>query len=91
MEIEFDITKSQINIEERGLTFDLVKDFEIDSAVIEPDNRFDYDEFRFNAISWIGDLLYSLTFTMRGDTLRVISLRKADNKEKKNYARIYID
>ena len=85
MEIEYDSTKSNKNIKERGLSFELVKGFDIDTAMIETDNRFDYDEQRFNAIGSIGDTLYRLTFTMRVDVLRVISLRYADRREVKDY------
>ncbi len=85
MKIEYDIIKSKKNIKERGLSFDLVKDFDIDTAAIEVDNRFDYDEQRFNAIGSIGDTLYHLTFTMRLDILRVISFRYADKREVKSY------
>ncbi len=86
MKIEYNITKSETNIKERGISFDLVKYFEIDSAVIEPDNRFDYDEQRFNAIGYIGNIMYNMTYTMRFDIVRVISLRKADKKEIRKYA-----
>jgi uncharacterized DUF497 family protein len=33
----------------------------------------------------IGDTLYALVFTMRGSALRVISLRKANRKERNRY------
>ena len=86
MEIEYDIKKSNKNSKERGLSFELVKHFEIDTALIAEDSRFEYDEHRFNALWFIGSGLYNLAFTMRGDVIRVISLRRADNSEKKRYA-----
>lgn len=49
------------------------------------DTRYDYDEDRFVAYSYIGSALHVLVFTPRGETCRVISLRKANNREIKAY------
>lgn len=44
-----------------------------------------YGEARFIALGYIVDRLYSMVFTVRGDMLRVISLRKANKREVKRY------
>jgi uncharacterized DUF497 family protein len=51
------------------------------------DRRFAYDEIRMNATVPKGNVLYHLTYTERGDSLRVINLRYANKKEVKEYAR----
>lgn len=38
------------------------------------------------ALGFIGDRLHVLVFTMRGQTLRVISLRRANERECARYA-----
>lgn len=44
-----------------------------------------YGEARFIVLGYIVDRLYSMVFTVRGDMLRVISLRKANKREVKRY------
>jgi len=85
MEIEFDPEKSAKNVELRGLSFDLVADFDFDSALVARDTREDYGEDRFIALGLIGDRLHVVAYTMRGDRLRVISFRKANAREVERY------
>jgi uncharacterized DUF497 family protein len=88
MEIEYDINKSSKNIKERELSFELARDFNLDTAFTWQDFRYDYDgETRFISIGYIGSRLYNLVFTPRGEILRVISLRKANSREVKKYAK----
>jgi uncharacterized protein len=85
MKIEFDPAKNQRNITERGINFELAIDFNLATARIWTDTRYDYGEARFIALGYIGDRLHSMVFTVRCDILRVISLRKANNREVKRY------
>lgn len=86
MEIEYDITKNETNIKERGLSFDLVKDFNLITALTWQDLRSNYDgEIRFISIGYIRARLHNLVFTPRCEVLRVISLRKANLREVKKY------
>ena len=59
------------------------------SALIEVDDREEYDEVRYNALGFIAASLYSFTFTIRDEAVRAISLRKATKKERDLYAEIY--
>jgi len=86
MEIEYDLIKSDKNEAKRGLSFALASQFELDEAIIKIDIRRNYGETRFNAIGYIADRLYHMTFTVRVDSIRVISLRKANNREVNRYA-----
>jgi len=85
VEITYDPRKNERNIRERGLSFELAAKFDLGSAVFYADRRRDYGENRTLALGLIGDALFALVFTMRAGTLRVISLRKANRKERNRY------
>ena len=86
IKIEYDPGKNQRNIKERGLSFDTVKDFEFDTALVWKDDRRDYGEVRYCALGYIGLRIHHIVFTLRADVVRVISLRKANKREIKRYA-----
>ncbi|MDJ0864097.1 MAG: BrnT family toxin [Gammaproteobacteria bacterium] len=85
MEIEFDPEKNDRNVRERGISFEQAQDFEWDGALVWRDTRRDYSEERFIALGLIGKRLHSLVFTVRGDAVRIISLRKANRREELRY------
>lgn len=85
VDISFDFAKSERNERERGLAFSLVGRFDWSDAVIEEDDRKDYDERRYRALGFIGDRLHAVVFTPRAGKVHVISLRKANNREVKQY------
>lgn len=85
MKIEFDTAKNDKNIRERGISFDLAANFDLETAKIWADTRKDYGEERYIALGAIGERLFSMVFTVRGDVLRIISLRKANKREVNSY------
>jgi len=85
MKIEFDPEKNNKNIIERGLSFENVKNFDFKTALFEIDNRHDYGETRIIALGYIAERLHVLIFTKRESGIRVISLRKANKKERLRY------
>lgn len=87
MKITYDPIKNQRNIDERQLSFDAVVDFDWHSAQIEPDLRKDYGEARYIAAGFLDDRLHILVFTPTADGIRVISFRKANQREVKRYER----
>ncbi|HEV7229213.1 BrnT family toxin [Brevundimonas sp.] len=86
MAIVFDAAKDARNREKHGLALDLAAEMELDEALIVPDLRHDYGEPRFNAYGLIFGKLHALSFTLRGDDVRVISLRRAREKEVRRHA-----
>ena len=88
MEVEFDPDKNERNIRERGLSFELAAEFDFESALIREDTRRDYGESRFRSLGFIGPELHALVFTVRGDALRIISLRKANRRERTLYEEV---
>ena len=86
MKIEYDPGKNERNIRERGLSFERAREFDFATAVTVEDKRLDYGEVRFRALGWIDDELHALVFTFRDNSIRVISLRRANRKERMIYA-----
>ena len=85
MEYEWDDAKAAANLHMHGVAFAAVENFDWSTAFVVPDERFDYGEDRWLAIGMIGSRLHSMTFTIRGDRIRVISLRVAEPKERRLY------
>ncbi len=85
MKIEFDPGKDIANQRKHGLSLMEAEHMNLDTALYAPDHRFNYGENRTRALGLISGRLHMLVFTMRGDMLRVISLRKANLKEAKRY------
>ena len=81
VKIEFDAAKSERNIAERGLPFTRVIDFDWETALISADSRFPYPEPRFVALGFIGERLHVVCFTPIAGGIRVISFRKANQRE----------
>ena len=87
MVIEYDPAKDVINRAKHGLPLELARHMDLSAALIEPDTRFPYGEARFQAMGPIGGRLHLLAYTMRGDTVRANSLRKANDRERSRYER----
>jgi uncharacterized DUF497 family protein len=84
--VTFDNAKSERNEVERGLPFHRASEFDWSSALVLQDMRRDYGELRFQAIGFIEQRLHVLVFTARADALHVISLRRANRRERSRYA-----
>jgi uncharacterized DUF497 family protein len=85
MKIDFDPKKSKKNIDDRGLPFELVADFDWETAVYAEDVRKDYPEQRYVALGFLNERLHVLCFTPIDGGVRVISFRKANSREVKRY------
>ena len=87
MDVEFDDEKDRSNGDKYGISLARAGEMDVDTALIALDDRLDYGEPRYVALGMIEGRLHSLVFTMRGETMRAISLRKANAKERKRYDR----
>jgi len=85
MRVEFDPDKRNATLLHRGL--DLKRAGEVfDGAHITiEDDRVDYGEARFITIGLLDERMVVLVWTWRGENLRVISIRKANEREQKRY------
>ena len=88
--ITFDPSKNERNIRERDLPFELAAEFEFDAAYIQADSRREYGETRYVALGGVRGRLHVLCFTETADGIRVISFRKANDREVKLYAKVQI-
>lgn len=86
MLIDFDPDKNVKNIRERGLSFERAIDFDFATAQYIIDNRRDYGETRYRALGLLGQRLHALVFVEISGGIRVISFRKANQREVKHYA-----
>ena len=91
MRCGWDETKRRQNLRAHGVDFTAVSHFDWRLAAVTIDDRENYGELREVATSFIGAVPYALTFTERYDDLGpyvwVISMRKANRKERKEYER----
>ncbi|KAF3982009.1 MAG: BrnT family toxin [Methylococcales symbiont of Hymedesmia sp. n. MRB-2018] len=85
MGISYDPDKNQRNLDKRDLGFDKVANLDWDSAWIFEDERNEYNEIRYIAYSFLNGRLHFVCFTETSDGIRVISFRKANNREVKRY------
>ncbi|MFN8953938.1 MAG: BrnT family toxin [Burkholderiales bacterium] len=85
--MRFDPAKNASNIASRGLSFELVELMEWVTALMEEDTRKAYGERRFLVLGYIGERLHAMVFTPREGKVHVISLRKANSREVKKYAK----
>ena len=83
--LEWDENKRQKTLDERGLDFAYLINFDWDNAIVFDDDRFDYGEHRQAALGFLDNRLVAIAFTIRGHNVRVISLRKANDRERKVY------
>ena len=83
MRLVFDPEKNARNIESRGLPFSAAEDFDFEAALIVEDDRRDYGETRFIALGPIGRRLHVVVYVRIEGGVRVISLRKANARERK--------
>lgn len=73
------------NVAKHGVWFDIAAEFDWENAVVRVDDRNDYSEARLIATGPIGNRLYVMVFCLRETTVRIISLRKANRREVKEY------
>jgi uncharacterized protein len=83
VQLSFDPSKNTRNIELRGISFEQAAEFDFLSAWIVVDDRRDYGETRYRAIGFLAERLYALVFTETQVGIRVISFRKANQREEK--------
>lgn len=88
MKITFDPKKNQKNIEERGLSFEHIADFDFESAMVWEDTRKEYPERRIAALGNLNGRIHFLCFS-RPETgvIRVISFCKANKREVEKYGK----
>jgi uncharacterized DUF497 family protein len=85
MDLEWDEEKRQKALNERRLDFADVDRFDQASLQTFEDLRFDYGERRFITYGYLDGVLCTYCWTPRASRTRIISLRKANDRERKIY------
>src|SRR5574344_950852 len=81
MQIEFDPDKRDKTLAERGLDFAQAGEVFAGVNVTAEDARFDYGEPRFTTVGVLDGRMVILVWTPRGEVRRIISMRKANERE----------
>lgn len=85
MHIDFDPAKDALNLQKHGVSLALVSEIDWSQVLCFVDDRHDYGEVREVGFAVMGQRLYVVIFVQHGNTMRVISLRKANSREVKHY------
>jgi uncharacterized DUF497 family protein len=94
MNFDWDNNKNQSNIAKHGISFeDAIAIFDDPNILNYEDTRFNYGEMRFVSIGQIilvtqeKTVIIVVIHTQRNQTIRLISARKANERERKCYER----
>ena len=85
MDFEWDENKNKINIEKHHIDFNDAKIIFGKPLIVKQDSRKQYGEIRWIAIGLLNFFVVIIIYTERDDKIRIISIRKANKKEKAIY------
>lgn len=85
MNVTFDPAKSAANAAKHGVSLAMASELDWESALLWPDRRRDYGEQRICGLLPKDKRLYFVAFVERGESRRIISLRKANEREVQTY------
>ena len=85
-EFEWDASKAGSNLRVHGVSFPAASGVFLDPDRLEDaDTREDYGEERYVTIGFASQVLLAVVFTLRKKRIRLISARKANRNEEKEY------
>lgn len=85
MNYEWDEAKRRSNIAVHGVDLNDIVNFDWEAAIEIEDTRQDYGEKRFIVYGLLGERMTVLIYTQRGTAMRIISWRKANDREIRYY------
>ncbi len=85
MKFEWDKKKNQLNYEKHGLSFEDAELVLASKTITFEDDREDYGEERFITLGELKSRVIVVVHTQRNFVTRIISMRKANEREKKIY------
>ena len=83
MQYEWDEAKRMETLEKRGIDFASMDYFDWDTALNRRSNR--GDEIRWASVGLVDERLHHVVWTVRSGNIRIISLRKANARESREY------
>ncbi|MDQ6995120.1 MAG: BrnT family toxin [Mariprofundaceae bacterium] len=84
LKFEYDDKKSALNLKKHGIDFIQAQKIWLDSELIEIKAK-SKDEIRFLVVAKMSNKHWSAIITYRGETIRIISVRRSREKEVKIY------
>jgi uncharacterized DUF497 family protein len=85
-EFEWDDAKASQNLASHGVSFEAARlAFNDVFAVVREDRRQDYGEQRFILLGMVQEHLLAVSYTMRGERVRILSARFAEPRERRRY------
>ena len=85
MRIEFDEAKRAATLKARGLDMARASLVFAGATLTVEDDRQDYGEIRYITIGFLDHTMVVIVWTRRNDTHRIISLRRANERERRLY------
>lgn len=86
MDVEFDADKDEVNRFKHGLSLAFGKRiFDDPDIVIRSTIRIEDEEERFKAVGIVDSKLYTAIHVWRGDVVRMISVRRSNASEQRDY------
>jgi uncharacterized protein len=86
VEFEWDPSKARINLRKHGVPFRFATAVFLDENRLERlDSSEDYAEDHWITVGLAGGFELTVVYTMRGERIRIISARKADQYEREAY------
>lgn len=85
MKFDWDEEKNKSNFEKHGIDFHDAQDIFLSPRLSVEDIRKDYGEKRFITIGLVGTSVCVVVYTRREETTRIISARKANERERRRY------
>jgi uncharacterized protein len=86
MKISYDPVKREKTLTERGLDFEDAHEVIANRLISFEDDRFEYPERRWTTFGMLDDRMVALVWTPTWEGIRVISLRKANEREQRKYS-----
>lgn len=87
MDVTFDPDKRAATLQQRGLDMARAGEVLADLIVTVADDRRDYGEPRFISIGYLDGRMVLVAWTPRGPARRIISMRKAYEREQARYGK----
>lgn len=85
MKVTFDPGKDAKTRLERGFSLAIGAEVIANQVTLRVDDRHAYGEERIISYGYVAKRLFVCVYTTRGDTLHIISVRKANSREVKRY------
>lgn len=87
MKITFDPVKRDATLQDRGLDFEEAAEVFAGRVIDIPDLRYDYGELRISTVGALRNRMVIVVWTQRGEARHIISMRKANDREKARFGK----